>query len=301
MVDYSIVLPCYNEVESLGELTDRLVKVLTSLGGTYELLFVDDGSIDETFRRLKDLKAQHPANVRVLRLSRNFGHHFAITAGLDHSRGQTVVIMDSDLQMLPEEIPALVGKLKEGYDIAYAVWKERNDPPAKRMLSSGFNWMINHMTRLPLPINSSIFRAVNRRTVDALIQLREQSRFVTGLFSWIGFRQVGVPVALGQRKFGAPKYSFGKSLELAMRTIVAFTHFPLQLLFYLSFLTFFVAFLLTIGLATGTIVLNNGGLVNLVVYFQAMNFFVFGMLGEYLGRVLYETQKRPLYIVAEEI
>jgi len=300
-IEYSVILPCYNEAESLAELTGRLVKVVSSFKTSYELIYVDDGSTDNTVEIFKEIKRQYGDVVRMLKLSRNFGHHFAITAGLDNCKGNIVIIMDTDLQMLPEEIPRLVNKLKEGYDLVYGYWENRNDAFLKKLLSKSFNYIINKMTRLPIPLNSYIFRAIDRKCVDSLKDLREQSRFITGLFSWIGFKQTGVSVALGKRKHGSPKYNFLKSLELALRTIASFTHFPLQLLFYLGIMTIFAGILFSFGLIYDFINIKNGTLINLIIYFQGMNLFIFGLLGEYIGRILYETQKRPLYIISEEI
>lgn len=300
-VEYSVILPCYNEADSLVELSDRLVNVFSTYGKEYELIFIDDGSTDHTFEILEQIKIKYGERIRVLRLSRNFGHHFAITAGLDKCLGNTAVIMDTDLQMMPEEIPKLINRLNEGYDIVYGFWENRNDAFSKKMLSKLFVKTINRMTRLPVPLNSYIFRAINRKCINSLKELREQSRFITGLSSWIGFRQTGVSVSLGKRKYGSPKYNFFKSLELGLRTIAAFTHFPLQLIWYLGIVILFIALIFSFGLLLGMININNGFLINLMIYFQGVNFVIWGLMGEYIGRILYETQQRPLYIISEEL
>lgn len=305
----SVVVPLKNEESNVPELYRRLIEVLGKHfpGGQFELLFVDDGSTDRTFFLLEEI-ARNSGALRVLKLSRNFGHHFAITAGLDRAAGEYVVIMDGDLQDLPEAIPDLYAKATQGdgYDLVYAVREERKHPPLKRAMSHLFNWTFSLLTNISIQRNSSIFRIMSRRFVDELNKLREPDRFLTGLMYWVGMRQTWILVKHGERFAGKTKYSFPKMLSLATQSIVSFSLRPLQIASLLGFSFSFFAFVLGIIIIYRKLILNYGltgwpSLVVIILFFSGVQLFCIGLLGEYVGRTFMAQKNRPLYVVECEL
>ena len=239
LLSVSVVLPVYNEEGNLPELHRRLTTVLNSVGRPYEILFVDDGSTDRSTEILRTLYHEDPF-VRVIELSRNFGHHLAITAGLDHADGDAVVLMDADLQDEPEAIPALLKKLDEGFDVVYGVRAERADPFLKRLTSRAFISVTSRMVQ-GFDLNTGIFRVARRNVIDAVRSCRESNRFIVGLIRWAGFRQTGVSVRHGRRGAGKTKYNLSRQVRLAVNTLTAFTLLPLRLATYLGLVTSFAA------------------------------------------------------------
>jgi polyisoprenyl-phosphate glycosyltransferase len=227
--EISVVLPVYNEAANLDELHARLTAALTAIVPAWELIFVDDGSRDGSFEVLKLLHAKDPIHVSILRFSRNFGHHVALSAGLERARGRFTAIMDSDLQDRPEELPRLFAKILEGFDCVYGIRVSRRHSLLKRLSSRAFIAILNAMTRTDIPMTSSIFRVMSRRFVDSFNQLQERDRFVTGLMSWIGFAQTGLEVEHGARTRGETKYSLSKMLRLALDSVTSFSYRPLQM------------------------------------------------------------------------
>jgi dolichol-phosphate mannosyltransferase len=299
---FSVVLPVHNEEGNLDELHRRLTSTLAGMGRPYELVFVDDGSRD---RSVEILRARSDAHTRVLVFSRNFGHHLALTAGIDAARGEVVVLMDSDLQDRPEEIPNLFAKLEEGWDVVYAVRKTKKHSLFKRLTSMAFTSLMNRLTE-GLTIDTAIFRMARRPVVDAVRRCREQSRFLLGLFSWVGFRQTGVEVTHDARFAGETKYSLRRMVKLALNSLTAFSHVPLRLATYLGFMASTSSFLYAVYLVLKKILFDTAvigwtSLMVVALFLGGVQLLCIGILGEYVGRIYGESQSRPLYVVREEL
>lgn len=295
----SVVLPVYNEAENIDPLIHRLQETLAALGGSYELLFVDDGSQDDSLKHLRMWHQRDP-RIGVLSFSRNFGHHLALTAGLDAAKGDYIVIMDADLQDQPEAIPALYHKLSEGYDVVYGIRQNKQFPWLKKALSASFRWVMRRWIKVP--IEGGVFRIMTRRVLEEVKALRETDRLVIGLIDWVGFRQVGVEVPHAARVAGETKYSLGRQLRLGMDALVAFSDLPLRLATWAGLGAVSVACLLLLVWAAGLGTTWGAGWVFVVCAIFLMGgvqLFCVGLLGEYLSRTLTEARRRPLYIVAE--
>jgi len=262
---FSIVVPVYNERESLPELYRRVRAVMEQLGEPWELVLVDDGSTDGSTDLIRRLRDQDPEHVRAVILARNFGHQIAVTAGIDYARGKAIVLMDADLQDPPEVIPQLVEKWREGYHVVYAVRKAREGETwFKKTTAALFYRLIRRITEVDIPPDTGDFRLMDRRVVDVLKGMKERHRFIRGMVAWVGFRQTGVPYVRAPRFAGETKYPLRKMLKFAWDAITGFSYVPLQMATYLGFL------------AAGV-----------------------GILGEYIGRIYDEVKARPLYVVAE--
>lgn len=302
----SLVLPVFNEEATIPELYRRLTVVLESLGEPYEIIFVNDGSADRSFHFLAELARQN-WRVKVVNFSRNFGHQIAITAGLDYSRGQAVVVMDADLQDPPEVLPLLLQKWREGYDVVYAVRRERQGESAfKRVTATLFYHLLKRVARIEIPMNVGDFRLMSRRAVTALSGLRERQRFVRGLSSWIGFRQTAVTFVREVRYAGETKYPLRKMLKFAFDGVASFSFLPLQLATYLGFSAAVVGFcylLYAVGLKlfTDRSVTGWASLMVAILFIGGVQLITLGIVGEYVGRIYEEVKQRPLYIVADTV
>lgn len=298
--DLSIVIPVYDEQENLPPLYSRLTDVLTEIGTSYEVVFVDDGSRDQSIALLDQLAAQDD-RVVVVELARNFGHQIAISAGLDHSRGRAVVIMDADLQDPPEVLPQFIAKWREGYDVVYAVRERRKEGRFKRMAYAAFYRLLQRVANIEIPLDAGDFCVMDRRVVDLLVSMPERNRFVRGIRSWVGFKQVGLPYERGARNAGRSKYTFNKLVYLALDGLISFSYVPLRLI---SMLGFGVSFL-SIGLAVYYLIkkltsgLSPPGFATLVVavfFLAGVQLITIGVIGEYVGRIFEEVKRRPLYV-----
>lgn len=302
----SIVIPIYNEEETLPELHRRLTNAVPQLtADNYEIIFVDDGSKDHSWQVITTLSKNDP-HIKAIKFSRNFGHHIAITAGMDYATGDAVVLMDGDLQDQPEEIVKLYTHFLKGFDVVFGIRKERRHSFVKVFTSKLFIYFINKVIGTEVPINSNIFRIMSRRVVDHLNKLRERDRFITGLISYIGFKQVGIEVVHGERYAGQTKYSWFKLFKLALNTITAFSSKPLQLASLLGTLISGVSFLAIIYLVflriTFSVVFSGWtSIMVLILFMGGIQMLLLGILGEYVGRNYAESQHRPLYIIDETI
>jgi dolichol-phosphate mannosyltransferase len=305
-IRYSFVIPVYNERETLPELYRRLTEVIDTLDGDAELLFVDDYSHDGSYDLLAELGARD-TRVRVIRFARNFGHQVAITAGLDHAAGDAVIVMDADLQDPPEVVPDLVARWQEGYEVVYAVRERRSGESwLKRATAAWFYRVLRRIASVQMPLDAGDFRLVDRRAVDAFRSMRERARYVRGMFSWVGFRQIGVPYERPQRFAGEPKYSFRKSLTLAVDGLVSFSNAPLRLALVVGFVFSTLAFVvgaaaIVAKLAGAFVVPGWTSILVVVSLLGGIQLTVMGMLGLYLGRIYEEVKSRPIYIVRETI
>jgi dolichol-phosphate mannosyltransferase len=301
----SIVVPFLNESESLPILYRRLSGALAGYGEDLEMLFVDDGSSDGSARWVAE-KAREDKHVKLVKLSRNFGHQIAITAGMDYAKGDAVVIIDADLQDPPEVIPRLIEKWREGFDVVYAVREQRTGETwLKKALAAIFYRIFQRLVDFEVPINAGDFRLVDRKVVEALKQVRERHRFMRGLTSWVGYSHCAVPYERDPRKAGVTKYPAWKSFILAWD---ALTSFSSSLLLWVTGLGVFIA-LLGVLEATSIIInklRNPEGLVAgwvtvmaSVLILGGIQLISLGIIGQYVGRIFDESKKRPLYFISE--
>ncbi len=298
----SVIVPVYNEEAVIPELYRRMVQVLERIGEPWEMICVDDGSHDRSLQLLLELHHRDP-RIRVVSFSRNFGHQIAITAGLDYARGDAVVIIDADLQDPPELIQTMVDRWREGYHVVYAVRVDRQGESWFKLWTARlFYRLLRRITDVDIPLDTGDFRLMDRQVVLSLRRLRETNRFMRGLASWVGFRQIGVEYQREPRFAGKTKYPLGRMLRLTMDAITSFSYLPLRLGTYFGF---FLAFLSLVGIVA-TVILRLSG--NNAFYGQAstlvavlflggIQLIFLGVLGEYLGRIYDEVKRRPLYIV----
>lgn len=301
---YSVVIPVFNERESLPELHRRVSAVLDGLDGTAEILYVDDCSFDGTSELLVELQRGDP-RVKVIRFARNFGHQIAITAGLDYATGDAVIVMDGDLQDPPELVPDLVARWQEGYEVVYAV-RERREGESwlKRTTATWFYRLLRRIASVDMPLDAGDFRLVDRAALDAFRSMRERTRYVRGMFSWVGFRQIGVPYRRPERFAGEPKYSFRKSLRLAADGLISFSNAPLRLALVggvlFSSLAFVVGIFAVVARLAGAFTVPGWTSILVVVSFLGgIQLMLMGMLGLYISRIYDEVKARPLYVIRE--
>ncbi|MFN2197947.1 MAG: glycosyltransferase family 2 protein [Anaerolineales bacterium] len=302
---FSIVAPIFNEKENLPELHHRISTVMDSTGESWELLLIDDGSQDGSTAVIRDLAEKDP-RVRPVIFARNFGHQLAVSAGMDYSRGQAVVIIDSDLQDPPEVILDLIAKWKEGFEVVYAVREEREGESwFKEVTASMFYRFINKITSVPIPLDTGDFRLMDRKVVDVLNRMREHHRFIRGMSVWVGFKQTGVKYRRAARFAGTTKYPLRKMIRFASDAITGFSYIPLQLATYLGFISagisiLAIPFVIAIRLwGSHEPLLGQATTLIVVLFLGGVQLISLGILGEYIGRLYEESKGRPLYVVRE--
>jgi polyisoprenyl-phosphate glycosyltransferase len=303
----SVVVPVYNEQGNLRLLHQTLTEQFQRLDADHEIIFVDDGSRDGSLQVLRELHELDPSHVKVISLSRNFGHQNALTAGLEHATGDAVIAMDADLQHPPELIPAMVAQWRAGYQVVFTIRQDSQDVGwFKRWSSRAFYALINKITDTPIVPGAADFRLVDRQVVDSLNSMQERARFLRGLVSWVGFRQVGLPYQVCQRHDGQSKYSLRKMLTLALNGVTNFSAFPLRLATYFGFLSAVVGIPYAVWavyarLFTSSAVPGWASLTTFVLFLGGVQLICLGIIGEYLGRVYDEVKRRPLYVPQELI
>ena len=305
MTALSIVVPCYNEQECLAALHDRLSKAArAAAGGDYELVLVDDGSTDGSWPIMRDLAAADPRLVAV-NLSRNHGHQLALTAGLDLCRGDTVLIIDADLQDPPELLGDMMQVMaSESADVVYGVRIARTgETPFKRATAHAFYRMLARATEVDIPLDAGDFRLISRRALEALLAMPEQARFIRGMVAWIGFKQVPFPYRRDERFAGITKYPLRKMIRFALDALTGFSSAPLKLAshagLWLSVGSVLVMLYILAGWLSGRAIPGWTSLMLIVVVIGAVQMFVLGLMGEYIGRLYSQAKQRPLYIVQE--
>jgi glycosyltransferase involved in cell wall biosynthesis len=304
----SVVVPAYNEQEVLPAFHARLVPVMEGIGLPWEVVYVNDGSRDGTLALMLALRAAD-ARVSVVNLSRNFGKEIALTAGLDHAAAdQAVVVIDADLQDPPEVIPDLVAAWQQGFDVAYARRRARDGETwLKKASASAFYRVMQRIGgKVDLPPDTGDFRLMSRRALDALLALREQHRFMKGLFAWVGFPSTPVLYDRAPRAAGETKWNYWRLWNLSLEGITAFTVGPLKVATYLGLLTAVGALVYGVQLIIRTILFGNPvagypSLMAVVLFLGGVQLMTLGIIGEYLGRIFNETKRRPLYIVERHI
>jgi dolichol-phosphate mannosyltransferase len=303
--DYSFVVPVLDEVETLEELYRRLTDVIEQMDGPAEIVLVDDGSTDGSYDVMSALAARDE-RVRPVRLSRNFGHQIAISAGLDHARGRAAIIMDGDLQDPPEVALELAGRWREGYEVVYAIRDERaGEGQVKLLTASWFYRLMDRMSEVPIPRDAGDFRLVDRRAIDAITAMHEHHRYLRGMFAWAGYRQTGVHYARAARHAGRTKYPLRKMLSFAADGIVSFSTVPLRLTLYVGFLVSLLSFVS----AVVAIILKIIGAYEVpgwasiavaIAFLSGIQLTMLGVIGIYVGRIYDEVKRRPLYFVSDE-
>ena len=289
----------------MPEFFRRVSEAMSALGETWELVLVDDGSQDKTATILRGLAHEDP-HLRPVIFARNFGHQLAVTAGLDYSRGQAVVIIDSDLQDPPEVIPSLITEWHNGYEVVYARRTEREGESwFKLVTASLFYRLIYRITDVNIPLDTGDFRLLDRKVVNVINQMRERHRFLRGMSVWVGFRQTGVPYKRAARYAGETKYPLKKMVKFAGDAITGFSYFPLQLATYLGFVAAGISILaipvvVALRMAGSQAFFGQATTLIAVLFLGGVQLISLGILGEYIGRIYDEARGRPLYIVRED-
>lgn len=296
----SIVIPVFNEEENIETLHVRLTTVLRDLCDEYEIIYVDDGSQDRSQAILQRMETED-VHVTVIELARNFGHQVAISAGLEHSKGRAVCIMDADLQDPPEILPKFLATWQEGAEVVYAIRTERKEWWGKRLAYALFYRLLQRVANIKMPLDAGDFCIMDRCVVDQLVQMPERNRFVRGIRSWIGFHQVGVAYERHSRHAGRPKYTFMKLVYLALDGLISFSHMPLRIITLLGFTVSLLSFLVALFYMIKKFTLGVGvpGFTTLVVsifFLAGIQLMTIGVIGEYIGRISDEVKRRPLYV-----
>lgn len=304
-IDYSVVIPIFNEEEIIPELWRQLSDVLQRLDGSSEVIFINDGSIDYSFELLKEISQEKP-EVKIISFSRNFGHQCALSAGIDHANGKAVILMDGDLQDSPEAIISFARLWQQGYDVVYAIRKNRKEKWLKRLAFKSFYYIQGKLSGIVTPMDAGIFSLMDRKVVLTLRRMPERNKYLSGLRAYAGFKQIGVYVERGPRYRGEPKVSMGKLFKLAFDGIFSFSTVPLKMATILGLVSAMVSF--SIGLIGLYVKFILGREFLSWAYGLTTTFFMggvqllsLGIIGEYIGRIYDEVRQRPYYIINEKI
>lgn len=300
----TVIVPVFNEEAVIRESVKRLAAAAQKASSRYEILFVDDGSRDSTFRLLQEERQSNP-NIRLLRLTRNFGHQMAITAGMDHAKGDVIVTIDADLQDPPELIAEMMAKWQEGYDIVYARRTRRlGETIFKKWTAQIFYRLVRKVSHVDIPVDVGDFRLMSRRALEAMGQLRERHRYVRGLVAWLGYKQAFVDYTRDKRYAGTTKYSLGKMVKFSLDGISSFSVAPLRLATMLgfgcaAFSFFYILYALYVKYVLHDAVRGWTAVVIAVFFLGGVQLICLGIMGEYLGMLHDESKRRPLYLVEE--
>ena len=302
----SVIVPCFNEEAVIEHTHARLAQALRAITSDFEIIYVDDGSRDRTAELLHRLQQAH-REVRVLRLSRNYGHQIAVSAGLDYAAGDAVVLIDADLQDPPEVIAAMVEKWREGFHVVYGQRTERpGETPFKLWTARAFYRLINRLSEVPIPLDTGDFRLMDRAVVDALKRMPEKHRLLRAMTAWVGFSQVGLPYERAQRLAGESKYPLRRMLALALDGIISFSAVPLRIvtmvgLAFSALSVVGIAYAVIMRLLTDNWVPGWTLIFIAVLLIGGLQFIFLGVMGEYIGRIYSEAKDRPLFLVMEEL
>ena len=302
----SVIVPCFNEAAVIEHAHARLEAALRAITPDFEIIYVDDGSRDSTAELLQAIQQAH-REVRVLRLSRNFGHQIAVSAGLDYATGDAVVLIDADLQDPPEVIAAMVAKWREGFHVVYGQRSERaGESRFKLWTAHAFYRLINRLSEVPIPLDTGDFRLMDRAVVDALRRMREKHRMLRAMTSWVGFKQVAVPYERAERFAGESKYPLRKMLAFALDGIISFSAIPLRVvtmvgLAFSGLSVLGILYALAMRLWTSNWVAGWTLIFITLMMIGGLQFIFLGVMGEYIGRIYSEAKDRPLFLIMEEL
>jgi dolichol-phosphate mannosyltransferase len=301
--ELSVVIPVFNEEENITVLYSRLTAALEDTHTDYEIIFVDDGSSDDSLNQLQNLSAKDK-RVLVVELARNFGHQVAISAGLDFARGQAVAVMDADLQDPPEVLPKFIAELRKGNDVVYAVREQRKEGWLKRTSYAVFYRLLHRVANVHIPLDSGDFCVMDRRVVELLNSMPERSRFVRGIRSWVGLKQIGLPFERGARYAGESKYTVSRLMLLGLDGLFSFSYVPLRLITFLGFSVSALSILMAIFYFFKKLFygLSPPGFATLIVsifFLAGIQLITLGVIGEYVGRIFEEAKQRPLYVLRQ--
>ncbi len=301
----SIVVPCMNEEKAIPHLTERLIAATKPWADQVEIVLVDDGSTDGTWEAIRAQCSLHLC-MKGLKLSFNRGHQIALTAGLSAASGDRVFMLDADLQDPPELLSDMMAMMDRGYDVVYGRRSERKgESYFKKITAHGFYRLLNRLSDVPIPHDTGDFRLVNRRALDAVLEMPERSRFVRGMFAWAGFQQIGIEYIRDPRIAGETKYPLSKMIRFAFDALASFSIKPLQIATRLAFLTLLIAALMLIYVFASLVLYNAvagwASTVLIISFFSGIQLLTLGIMGEYLGRLYIEAKGRPLYFIDEQI
>lgn len=305
-IQYSIIVPMYNEEEVIATTFGRLKEVMDTTGETYELIFVNDGSKDSSVAIISELAKQHNEIV-LIDFSRNFGHQVAITAGMDYAKGNAVIIIDADLQDPPEIMLEMIKKWKQGFEVVYGKRiKRKGETWFKKTTAKLFYRLLRSLTNVDVPTDTGDFRLIDRKVCDVLKGLKEKNRFIRGLISWIGFKQTSVEFVREERFAGVTKYPLKRMVKFALDGITSFSYKPLRVATYIGFTISLFSFIYLViivfqRLFTETTTAGWTSIVAINLLFNGIILILLGVIGEYIGRIYDESKDRPLYIVREVV
>jgi dolichol-phosphate mannosyltransferase len=303
-MDYSVIIPVYNEEENVAKLYTRLSQVMEKLSPDYELIFINDGSKDRTLSLVKE-HSKKDTKVGYINLSRNFGHQIAVSAGLDACHGSRIIIIDADLQDPPELILEMNQKMNDGFEVVYARRKKRKGESAAKLLTAKlFYRLLSNIASIEIPLDTGDFRIMDRKVVDVLKAMPEQNKFLRGQISWIGFRQSYVEYNRDERQGGKTGYTYGKMFRFALDGITSFSDAPLRMASWMGFMVSGVAFIALIYALVGKYILHNSepgwaSIIVSILFLGGIQLITLGIMGEYMSRISSNVKKRPLYIVDE--
>ena len=293
---YSIIAPVFNEKECLDVLYTRVSEVMDRSGEPWELILIDDGSSDGSTEIMRGFSEKDP-RVRCIFFARNFGHQIAVTAGMDHALGDAAVVIDADLQDPPEVILELIAKWKEGYEVVYAVRKQRDGESLfKKWTASAFYRLIDKIADVRIPLDTGDFRLYDRKVIDVMKAMPEKHRFLRGMSSWVGFKQIGVEYHREERYAGQTHYPLKKMLKLALTAITGFSTVPLQMSYWLGAISAALGVIICI---INLITKGGNGDIAAIFFVGGVILLILGIIGEYMGRIYDEVRNRPLYITRE--
>ncbi len=300
----SVVVPCYNEEESVPMLVDRLVQAIEPWADEAEIILADDGSSDETWAAIEAAHRRYPV-VRGIRLSANRGHQVALTAGLEAAKGERIFMLDADLQDPPEILPDMMMMMDRGYDVVYGRRAERQGETLfKKATAYLFYRFLNTLSDVDIPKDTGDFRLVSRRSLDAVLAMPERARFIRGMFAWAGFKQIGLEYVRDPRVAGVTKYPFRAMLRFATDALTGFSTKPLKMATRLAFLSLYVTFLMAVYVFLSLVLHNTApgwaSMLLAISFFSGIQLLTLGIMGEYIGRLYMESKQRPMYFVAEE-
>ena len=302
---YTVIIPIYNEEQTLPELRTRLMAATAGLDEPFEVILIDDGSSDGSYALMTGMHAKDP-RIKVIRLSRNFGHQIALSAGLDEARGDAVVLMDGDLQDPPEILPEMIKLWKEGFQVVYSVKRSRQEDPLKRLAFRSFYRILHALSTIQIPMDAGNFSLMDRCVVDVLRAMPERNRYISGLRAWAGFQQTAVYYDRDPRFAGKPQMSLSRLIQLALDGIFSFSNIPLRLAVYFGLTAAAASFagcfyVIYAKLFTDQAILGWASTILSILFVGGMILVTLGVIGEYISRIYEEVKKRPLYVIRDKI